>query len=193
MHPHSILSTTAALVALASALPLNINLGAYSPALVVGDGAISFEEGGEAVTNLVETLQGAAASSGAAVASAASAPAAEDVTAGIAQAAVVPSSSSPILIEEAGFPIPGSKSKELDPRVRDNTIAARDVEEEEKPIKEAAAAVQKRQPDLSGFDRALTFAEAALTKGPDIQLGTGAEGSGVGIIVDNHQAGDLPR
>ena len=43
--------------------------------------------------------------------------------------------------------------------------------------------------DLAGFDRALTFAEAALTKGPKIQLGTGAEGSGVGIIVDNTPAG----
>jgi hypothetical protein len=43
--------------------------------------------------------------------------------------------------------------------------------------------------DLAGFDRALTYAEAALTKGPKIQLGTGAEGSGVGIIVDNTPAG----
>ena len=40
--------------------------------------------------------------------------------------------------------------------------------------------------DLAGFDRALTFAEAALTKGPKIELGTGAEGSGVGIIVEHH-------
>ncbi|CAK7211096.1 hypothetical protein SBRCBS47491_001002 [Sporothrix bragantina] len=47
----------------------------------------------------------------------------------------------------------------------------------------ADAAVQKR--DLAGFDRALTFAEAALTKGPKVELGTGREGSGVGIIVDN--------
>src|SRR5437870_5786169 len=45
-------------------------------------------------------------------------------------------------------------------------------------------AVGKR--DLAGFDRALKYAEAALTKGPKIQLGTGAEGSGVGIIVDNN-------
>ncbi len=41
--------------------------------------------------------------------------------------------------------------------------------------------------DLSGFDRALKFAEAALVKGPKVQLGTGKEGSGVGIIVDNNQ------
>jgi hypothetical protein len=48
-----------------------------------------------------------------------------------------------------------------------------------------ASEVTKR--DLAGFDRALTYAEAALTKGPKVQLGTGAEGSGVGIIVDNNQ------
>jgi hypothetical protein len=41
--------------------------------------------------------------------------------------------------------------------------------------------------DLAGFDRALQYAENALVKGPKIQLGTGAEGSGVGIIVDNNQ------
>jgi hypothetical protein len=40
--------------------------------------------------------------------------------------------------------------------------------------------------DLTGFDRALKYAEAALTKGPKVQLGTGGEGSGVGIIVDNN-------
>jgi hypothetical protein len=38
-----------------SAVPLNINLGAYSPALVVGDGAISFGSGAEAEA-LVNTL-----------------------------------------------------------------------------------------------------------------------------------------
>lgn len=47
-------------------------------------------------------------------------------------------------------------------------------------------AVAKR--DLAGFDRALKYAEAALVKGPKIQLGTGGEGSGVGIIVDNTPA-----
>jgi len=43
MQPSFSLLSIAALVTLASALPLNINLGAYSPALVVGDGAIEFE------------------------------------------------------------------------------------------------------------------------------------------------------
>lgn len=51
--------------------------------------------------------------------------------------------------------------------------------------KARAPAQQKR--DLAGFDRALKFAEAALQKGPKIQLGTGEGGSGVGIIIDNNQ------
>lgn len=41
----------------------------------------------------------------------------------------------------------------------------------------------KRQ---TGFDRALQYAEAALVKGPKVQLGTGEGGAGVGIIVDNN-------
>lgn len=51
-----------------TALPLNINLGAYSPALVVGDGAISFEEGENSVTEIVSALQGAAVEGAAGVA-----------------------------------------------------------------------------------------------------------------------------
>lgn len=49
---------------------------------------------------------------------------------------------------------------------------------------EASSNVNKR--DLAGFDRALQYAEAALVKGPKVQLGTGEGGSGVGIIVDNN-------
>ncbi|KAK3935565.1 hypothetical protein QBC46DRAFT_46583 [Diplogelasinospora grovesii] len=169
-----ILSTTFTLIALGRAAPLNINLGAYSPALVVGDGAIEFEEGGEAVTNIVNTLQGAAVSGAAAAANreaapaAPAAPAGEGAGAGVVEAAVAPS----VLTEPATLPVPGS-SKELDPRVQEQQ------QEEGK--------VQKRQAG-GGFDRALLYAEQGLTKGPKVQLGTGAKGSGVGIIVDNNQA-----
>ncbi len=41
-----------------SAVPLNINLEAYSPASVVGDGEVSFDSGEEAEA-LVNTLAGA--------------------------------------------------------------------------------------------------------------------------------------
>lgn len=60
-------------------------------------------------------------------------------------------------------------------------------------VDDTAEAKQKR--DLAGFDRALTFAEAALVKGPKVELGTGAEGSGVGIIVDHStgMSGPSPR
>lgn len=61
--------TLAALLAsTAVAAPLNINLGAYSPALVVGDGEISFAAGAAGAEGLVNTLQGAAAAQGGAVA-----------------------------------------------------------------------------------------------------------------------------
>jgi len=52
------------------------------------------------------------------------------------------------------------------------------------PKEEAA----KAKRSLEGFDRALQYAEVGLTKGPDIQLGTGAGGAGVGLKVDNNQA-----
>ncbi|KAK2760518.1 hypothetical protein CKAH01_16478 [Colletotrichum kahawae] len=125
----------------AAPVPLNINLGAYSPALVVGDGALTFSggaEGGAAGGGQAGKgtgggkKEGGAAGEGAAAAAAAA----------------------------AGAPGTG-------------IVAGRDVKK-----------VQKRQ--LSGFDRALTFAEAALTKGPKVQLGNGEGGAGVGIIVDNN-------
>jgi hypothetical protein len=61
------------LVSSITAIPLNINLGAYSPALVVGDGEISF--GGKAdVSSLMNALEGAAVSGAAANGAAAAAP-----------------------------------------------------------------------------------------------------------------------
>lgn len=54
----------------------------------------------------------------------------------------------------------------------------------EKRDGEEASNVSKR--DMASFNRALQFAEAALTKGPKVQLGTGESGAGVGIIVDNN-------
>jgi hypothetical protein len=42
--------------------------------------------------------------------------------------------------------------------------------------------VEKR--DLAGFNAAFDFATGALKTSSRVQLGTGAEGSGVGIIVE---------
>ncbi|KAK1755468.1 hypothetical protein QBC47DRAFT_190020 [Echria macrotheca] len=150
---------------LAAALPLNINLGAYSPALVVGDGAIEFggaegeaggEGGGRRPAGNVGVVQPAAAAAPAPAPAAVIAPAQKEAFEG------------PILNDNSvSLPKPGTKV--LDPRLPEDIS-------------------KKTKRSLQGFDRALQFAEVALTKGPDIQLGTGAEGAGVGIIVDNNAA-----
>ncbi|KAL8303460.1 hypothetical protein RB597_005054 [Gaeumannomyces tritici] len=185
-----------AVIAVANALPLNINLGAYSPALVVGDGAIEFK-GGPGVEKIMNTLQGAGVAGAARAAAAGTGAPAREVAAAPApapQGAAQASVSSGILNEQASLPIPGS-SRELGPRDEpeaeddDEEVEAEatvDDEEEEEADEQTDAApakVQKRQGG-AGFDRALTYAEAALTKGPKINLGTPA--SGVGIIVDNN-------
>lgn len=69
--------------------------------------------------------------------------------------------------------------KDLEPRQEEIEDEAEDEAEEVEKREEGG--LTKRQ---TGFDRALTFAEAALVKGPKIQLGTPA--SGVGILVDNN-------
>lgn len=67
------------------------------------------------------------------------------------------------------------------------SVAPRDESVDvEKRDGEEASNVSKR--DMASFNRALQFAEAALTKGPKVQLGTGESGAGVGILVDNNVA-----
>ncbi|KAI1125383.1 hypothetical protein F5Y10DRAFT_279564 [Nemania abortiva] len=174
----------ASFLASVNGLPLNINLGAYSPALVVGDGEISFG-GGQDVTSLLNALEGAAVTG--AAANTATNGAAENVQA-------VEAASDPTPAEET---VAAQGSETVTPAA-EATPAAADpaLQEQAQQIsalqglgKEIAPREGEEQSktkrDLQGFDRALTFAEAALTKGPIIQLGTGEGGAGVGIIVDN--------
>ncbi|KAL0932358.1 uncharacterized protein CTRU02_213311 [Colletotrichum truncatum] len=135
---------TLALIAMgvnAAPAPLNINLGAYSPALVVGDGALTFSGGAEGGAGGGAGEGGGKGKGGGKEGGAAGG---EGAAAAAAAAAGV------------GGP--------------QGIIAGRDTK------------VEKRQ--LGGFDRALTFAEAALTKGPKVQLGNGEGGAGVGMIVE---------
>ncbi|PSR94316.1 hypothetical protein BD289DRAFT_363573 [Coniella lustricola] len=168
-----------------AALPLNINLGAYSPALVVGDGEISFG-GNSDVSTLMNTLQGAAATAAngaatnaaqaqAAAAAPAATTAATTATTGATEAAAPASA---VVSEPAAVPVssPAAAQQIASLQGMGKAILPRDA---------TTDSTQDR--DLASFDRALTFAEAALVKGPKVQLGTGREGSGVGIIVDNNQ------
>lgn len=149
-----------------SGLPLNINLGAYSPALVVGDGEISFggAEAAGAAEALINTVQGSTA---------------ETVT-GTAAAGTVAtagkSADGSSIITPAGTEatIPSaSKSKRSDGTTDWDGNADIDVREKRNDP------IEKR--DLAGFSAALNFAAGALTTGPEIRLGTGEGGSGVGI------------
>ncbi|KAI2464870.1 hypothetical protein F4781DRAFT_439247 [Annulohypoxylon bovei var. microspora] len=186
----------AGFLASVNALPLNINLGAYSPALVVGDGEISFG-GGQDVTNLMNALEGAAVNAAtgttntnnaaavpAVTANAASTPA-EDTNVVAAQsnnAAAV--ADTPVAAEVADAPAQ-SASTTVDPNLQQQASQISGLQGMGKEIAPRDDEAPKAKRDLAGFDRALTFAEAALTKGPLIQLGTGEGGAGVGIIVDN--------
>lgn len=138
-----------ALVAAVGAVPLNINLGAYSPALVVGDGEISL---------------GAAGAAGASELMATLAQGAQQGAAGAAQQA---------------------KRGNL---VRDiNAILKREASPEPTELAHIDAvtrAVEWIKRDINSFNAALSYAERAQQNQPKIELGTGAEGSGVGITVN---------
>ncbi|KAI0201260.1 hypothetical protein F4808DRAFT_469896 [Astrocystis sublimbata] len=173
---HCLLITIATLLASVKGLPLNINLGAYSPALVVGDGEISFS-GGEDVSNLMNALEGAAVNSAAATSGATNG-AAEDVQALDASSAPTPVEGTEVAQE--------TETAAVDPNLQEQAAQIATLQgmgKEISPREEAGDSTPKR--DIQGFDRALNYAEAALTKGPLVELGTGEDGSGVGIIVDN--------
>ncbi|KAK4127828.1 hypothetical protein N657DRAFT_566399 [Parathielavia appendiculata] len=161
---------------LAAALPLNINLGAYSPALVVGDGEISFG-GRQDVSNLITALEGAAVNAAAGAANAAE---------GAGNAAAAAPTTVP-------NPLPNTvASASTDPALAEQAQQIAAIQGLGKAIKhrvDSAETEKFGKRNLAGFDRALTYAEAALTKGPKVQLGTGEEGSGIGIIVEHTPAG----
>jgi hypothetical protein len=160
-----------------SSLPLNINLGAFSPALVVGDGEISF--GGEAdVSNLMSALSGASQEA--------------STTASIQRAGVENvSENGPKIVTAAPasetqpsaslLPQVQGIGRNIEPREPEADADTVNVEKEKRDVGEEKREVEER--DLAGFNAALAFATGALKTGPEVQLGTGEGGSGVGIIV----------
>ncbi|KAI0015382.1 hypothetical protein F4780DRAFT_88328 [Xylariomycetidae sp. FL0641] len=177
----------AGLLASVGAVPLNINLGAYSPALVVGDGEISFG-GGEDVSNLMNVLEGAAVSGATSTAAAATEGAAVPAADTPAVAAAEENAVTTEEIEQNEEVPPETATPAVDPALQEQAqqISALQGMGKEIAPREGAKAESKAKRDLASFDRALTFAEAALTKGPLVDLGTGEGGSGVGITVDNN-------
>lgn len=169
MHISSVL-LVALISARINAVPLNINLGAYSPALVVGDGEISFK-GKEEVSELMDALEGAAVSGAAKNGAAKNGASTLDGTT-TSDATAPEGLGIPEKAPTSGFPSQGL-GKIIAPR--SVHLSKRDEE--------------KR--DISGFNAALQFAAEALGKGPVIELSTGPKGSGVGVRVQPKHVGPV--
>ncbi|KAK2625986.1 hypothetical protein QTJ16_004248 [Diplocarpon rosae] len=173
LYPSAYIALFAATTVLS--LPLNINLGAYSPALVVGDGAIGFEGANSQnqVANLMNTLQGAAANGAATPAKPAAAPAAPGASA--APAILMPAAAS------AGDAVAAqSLPQGMGKVVSTTTLNARKLTAEEE-CSHTKTDVPLVQRDLAGFNAALTYSLNAIKTGPEVQLGTGSQGAGVGV------------
>jgi hypothetical protein len=192
----SLLLTASAVLVLSAPVPLNINMGAYSPALVVGDGAIGFKDGATSVRNLMNTLQGAAANT----ATAASQTPAAAPAAALAEGAATQDQAATQLpqgmgknvvtreaIDEDAYYLAALEA-EIERRDTADDIEGEGWESEKRDealtdedlqVDEEADADLER--DLAGFNVALNYASGALKSGPEVQLGTGEGGSGVGI------------
>lgn len=164
-----------ALVAAVSAVPLNINLGAYSPALVVGDGEISLGSS-EKASELMQTLASGAAANG------------EQQQQGQQQQA--PQEGQQQGEGQGGAegeqaqeqPAEGEAAKRAPNLVRTvDHIGKRDVDDKIAAVEGAMEWIKR---DIQGFNAALSYAREAMQNTPKIELGTGAEGSGVGIVVN---------
>ncbi|TQS35724.1 hypothetical protein Golomagni_03848 [Golovinomyces magnicellulatus] len=169
MHISSVL-LVALISARINAVPLNINLGAYSPALVVGDGEISFK-GKEEVSELMDALEGAAVSGAAKNGAAQNGASTLDGTT-TADATAPEGLGVPEKAPTSGFPSQGLGK----------IIAPRSVHLSKR-------GEEKR--DIGGFNAALHFAAEALSKGPVIELSTGPKGSGVGVRIQPKHAGSV--
>lgn len=160
---HSQFLIVAILAAYGVAIPLNINLGAYSPALVVGDGEISF--GGKAdVSNLMNALEGAAVG-GAAANAGTGTREGSGTTATPSAAPKAANANGQVVDGQQAAQIASLQGmgKEIAPRV----------------VKlQADKEVLKR--DLTGFNAALKYATDAIKITPQVELGT--ESAGVGIL-----------
>jgi len=165
-----------ALVATCAAVPLNINLGAYSPALVVGDGEIAIGEA-KSASELMATL---ASGSNEAAATNGEAAAQQGQQEQGEQAGE----------QNGGQPAEGEAAKRAPNLLR---RAISDFLSKRAPVPAPApvtddklaaveGAMEWIKRDLPGFEAALNYAREALKDQPKIELGS--PNAGIGIIVN---------
>jgi hypothetical protein len=162
MHYESIIIALLAAIPV-SAVPPNINLDACSPALVVGDGEISFGSGTEAEA-LVNTLVGASVGTEGAAAAAN----------GITRAG----ETSPTISTSAEATSPSPSASSLPSGI---SGIGRSISGIEPQTDIADMGVEKR--DLAGFNAALHYATGALKMIPGVELGAGEGVSGIRITI----------
>ena len=166
-----------ALVATVAAVPLNINLGAYSPGLVVGDGEISLGST-ESASQLMATLaSGAAANAGG-----------EGAAAQGQQETPAPAAEAPAAEGEAAQP---QEEQPAEGEAGKRSILRRAISDilgkrNPAPVEPKMAAVEEAMQwikrDLAGFNAALGYAKEAQKDMPKVEMGT--ENAGVGLLVN---------
>ena len=155
----------------ASSVPLNINLGAYSPALVVGDGEITIGDA-ENARGIIETLQ--TATKGA------------DGTGELGEGALPPAvdaaAASSASTQSATTPAdPQANAAAQDsPNGSGSGTKITDSNDQAVPSPDASASKRVVKRDIVGFREALNYAKEAMKNTPEINLGT--HESGVGIL-----------
>ena len=187
-----------------SGVPLNINLGAYSPALVVGDGEISFGNNPGGASEVLQTLASGAANGAVGAGTAPPLPAAAmNPTPEVLQpaaAASVPAGqlpppqgiSSPIVATTVTPETNGQEVK-TSPTLTTAGFISHAVNPGYIPGVSRFPNVVKREynsdvsklrikRDIDGFREALNFARDALRNSPKVEVGS--ENAGIGIIVN---------
>jgi len=153
-----------------SALPLNINLGAFSPAFVVGDGEISLD--GENAGELMETLETGASQT------------AEEQ--GVGNVAEVDTAVNAAIAKAQADAAAQEAAQNNNNNPQGGKIDKNPNVKRGKAPRDATSKKNRRnnKRDIAGFRTALNFAKDAQKTQPEVELGTGDEGSGVGIIVN---------
>jgi hypothetical protein len=154
-----------ALIGVCAAVPLNINLGAYSPALVVGDGEISLGST-ESASQLMATL-----ASGTAQNKPEAAPQPGQPTNPTEKKEDQPAE------PEAAKRAPNMLRRALNDILRKRAPLA--AEAKLAAVEDAMAWIKR---DLPGFNAALSYAREALKDQPKVELGS--PNAGIGIIVN---------
>ncbi|KAH7092318.1 hypothetical protein FB567DRAFT_235796 [Paraphoma chrysanthemicola] len=160
-----------ALVATVAAVPLNINLGAYSPALVVGDGEIAIGEA-KSASELMATLASGSAEAAANNGEQAAQGQQEQGQQAEGQTQEQPTEGeaakrAPNLLRRA---ISDLLKKRAPAPAADDKLAA------------VEGAMEWIKRDLQGFEAALNYAREAMKDQPKVELGS--PNAGIGIVVN---------